>query len=63
MGPFAAFCKLFSGSSRGWFIGYVNRLLSLLYFFVCVCVGVGVPGGLSLDLYGFVLVHGKIFSS
>uniref|UniRef100_A0A2N9IN27 Uncharacterized protein n=1 Tax=Fagus sylvatica TaxID=28930 RepID=A0A2N9IN27_FAGSY len=36
MGPFAAFCKLFFGSSRG---------------------------GLSLDLYGFVLVHGKIFSS
>ena len=63
MGPFVAFCELVSSSSRGWFTDYVNRLLSLLYFFVCVCVGVGVPAGLSPDLYGFVLVHGEIFSS
>ena len=61
VGPFAALYGLFSGDSRGWFIDYVNCLLSLLYFFVCVCIGV--PGGLSLDLYGFVLVHGEIFSS
>ena len=61
MGPFATLCGLFSGSSRGWFTNYVNRLLSLLCFFVCVYAEVS--GGLSPDLYGFVPVYAEIFSS
>jgi hypothetical protein len=61
VGPFAALRGLFFGGSHGWFTGYVNRLLSLLCFFVCVCAGV--PGGLSPDRYGFVLIHGEIFNS
>ena len=39
----------------------MNRLLSLLCFFVYVCVGV--LGGLSLDRCGIVLVDGEILNS
>ena len=61
MGSFAALCGMFSDNSHGWFTDYVNRLLSLLCFLVCVYAGV--PGGLSSDRYGFVLIHGETFSS
>ena len=61
VGPFATLCGLFSGGSHDWFTGYMNRLLSLLCLFVCVCAGV--PGGLSSNRYGFVLVHCEIFNS
>jgi hypothetical protein len=60
-GSFAALFGLFSGGSHGWFTSYVNRLLSLLCFSVCVCAGV--PGSLSSDRCGFVLVLGEIFNS
>jgi hypothetical protein len=61
VGPFAALFGLFSGGSHGWFTSYVNRLRSFLCFSVCVCGGV--PGGLSSDRCGFVLVLGEIFNS
>ena len=39
VGSFAALRGLFSSGSRGWFTGYVNRLISLLCFlFVFVLV-------------------------